>query len=209
MMIKVKDKNNLQNINSYKDQIVKDELEKQFNKKCCYCETSNIKGQVEHFRPKSKYNWLRDKKENLLWSCGDCNQLKGAKLPVAEKKAIEPDSCFVCDKKEQLIMINPIKTNPEKFIQFTQEGKIFSENILMEKTIEICKLDRNNLNDKRKEVFDDLKMNINSMKRFSKDRDLKNHVKETFITPITKNKELSFIAFRKYIVRNWLADLLP
>lgn len=46
--------------------------------KCAYCETPtsvNQYGDVEHFRPKSKYWWLAYCYENYLVSCVACNQV--------------------------------------------------------------------------------------------------------------------------------------
>lgn len=45
--------------------------------KCAYCETPTtvvVYGDVEHFRPKSKYWWLAYSYENYLPSCSICNQ---------------------------------------------------------------------------------------------------------------------------------------
>ena len=64
----------------YNDSEIQKFLEKQFNKKCCYCEKSNIKGEVEHFRPQWAYSWLKNECENLLWACHEGNNLKGKKL---------------------------------------------------------------------------------------------------------------------------------
>lgn len=67
-------------------------LKKNQNNKCCYCETSNIKGELEHFRPKNTnaYFWLVDDYENMLCACHDCNQQKGGKLPVKKKNSNSP-----------------------------------------------------------------------------------------------------------------------
>ena len=47
------------------------------NNKCAYCETPTAVvdyGDVEHFRPKSRYWWLAYSYENYLPSCAICNQ---------------------------------------------------------------------------------------------------------------------------------------
>ena len=199
----------LQEGKSYTSEDIKKDLAKFHNYKCYYCETANIKGEVEHFRPKAKteYPWLINDWQNLLWACHDCNNIKGVKLPVAKKIAIEPDNVNVCDEKEELIMFNPEYINPEKFIEFDKTGKISSENKQMKKTIEICKLDRENLNDVRKTIYDDLDILIASIKNLP-DNQFRNILKENFIKPINQNKKLDFTVFRKYIIKNWLTDML-
>ena len=55
----------------------KDQLLKESLGKCAYCETPTtvvVYGDVEHFRPKSKYWWLAYSYENYLPSCSICNQ---------------------------------------------------------------------------------------------------------------------------------------
>ncbi|MEY8689429.1 MAG: HNH endonuclease [Leptothrix sp. (in: b-proteobacteria)] len=54
--------------------------------RCMYCSGSEA-SQVEHYRPKSSYPALTFDWSNLLWACGQCNQLKGnqfneTKIPV-------------------------------------------------------------------------------------------------------------------------------
>ncbi|MEO8111053.1 MAG: hypothetical protein ABI594_13505 [Ginsengibacter sp.] len=55
----------------------KDQLLAETHNKCAYCETPTkviAYGDVEHFRPKSKYWWLAYSYENYLASCTLCNQ---------------------------------------------------------------------------------------------------------------------------------------
>ena len=55
----------------------KDQLLVETNDKCAYCETPTkvvAFGDVEHFRPKSKYWWLAYCYDNYLASCAICNQ---------------------------------------------------------------------------------------------------------------------------------------
>ena len=93
-------------------------LKNAHHKKCCYCETYYFEGtHVEHFRPKKDYDWLINDYENLLLACSTCNQHKSSKLPVKEKIAEEPDSVSVCDDKEELIMVNPARSENIDFAE--------------------------------------------------------------------------------------------
>jgi 5-methylcytosine-specific restriction endonuclease McrA len=56
----------------------KKQLLKESKNKCAYCETPTTVvayGDVEHFRPKSRYWWLAYCYENYLASCTVCNQM--------------------------------------------------------------------------------------------------------------------------------------
>jgi hypothetical protein len=54
--------------------------------KCAYCESPTdtvAHGDVEHFRPKSKYWWLAYCYDNYLYSCQICNEVhKGDEFPI-------------------------------------------------------------------------------------------------------------------------------
>jgi len=190
---------------SYKSAEVKAFLKKAHNKKCCYCET-RMANTVEHFRPKSVYNWLIDDCENLLWACSRCNSAKGAKLPVSEKIAISPDSVADCDAKERLIMFNPARSNSQDWqIGFTPNGIIFSNNPIMQKTIDICNLNHEDLVEARLTLYQQLENEIYAMKKYRLSFEI---LKEKFIMPFITDKSVEYVAFRKYIIKNYLSDML-
>lgn len=64
----------------------KPQLKLESGGKCAYCESptdSVAHGDVEHFRPKSKYWWLAYCYDNYLYSCQICNEVyKGDEFPV-------------------------------------------------------------------------------------------------------------------------------
>lgn len=108
---------------------VKDFLYESQHRKCCYCERNRDKKEfdVEHFRPKGKvkeaekthpgYWWLAYDWENLLIACKTCNQKKSTHFPLKdeEKRAYLEDADL---GKEVPILINPLKENPELFIDY-------------------------------------------------------------------------------------------
>ena len=51
-----------------------------FHSLCGYCER-RCRGEVDHFKPKSRYPELVYTWSNWIFSCHDCNQLKGEKFP--------------------------------------------------------------------------------------------------------------------------------
>lgn len=57
--------------------VAKEQLQAETHGKCAYCEattTESMHGDVEHYRPKSKYWWLAYVYDNYLASCQLCNQ---------------------------------------------------------------------------------------------------------------------------------------
>lgn len=73
---------------------VKPALRKESGDKCAYCEqwTADVThGDVEHFRPKSRYWWLALCVDNYVYACELCNQTyKGDKFPIRGRKLTEP-----------------------------------------------------------------------------------------------------------------------
>ena len=74
----------------------KEQLLIESHNKCAYCEAPTAQvayGDVEHYRPKSKYWWLAYCYENYLVSCTLCNRsFKSDKFPIAARKLRPPVS---------------------------------------------------------------------------------------------------------------------
>jgi uncharacterized protein (TIGR02646 family) len=149
-------------------------LWKMQHRKCCYCEREyeQSHSDVEHFRPKAEavrsggikdagYWWLAYRFENLYFSCPICNRSKkkshfplrgGARPLVAEE--------YPWEVAEEALLIDPGFDHPEKHLTFewlpgdrgpqiaprdgSERGK---------KTIEILKLDRDDLFEIRRKYY--------------------------------------------------------
>lgn len=94
----------------------KKQLKKESHGKCAYCEapTSTVAhGDVEHFRPKSKYWWFAYCYDNYLFSCQLCNQsFKGNEFPLRDDtlKLAEPvlaANAADADKKKLVTEMSP------------------------------------------------------------------------------------------------------
>lgn len=193
---------------TYKHPSVQQMLEGIFYGKCAYCESKYVKlhpVDIEHFRPKGQiviegketkpgYYWLASNWENLLPSCIDCNreryqiQLDGQriktgkkdKFPIAneKKRAKKPDE----EKKEKPLLLNPCDDDPEKHLEFTEEGVVRPKRngrlaAKAEESIRVYGLQRRRLVEARKEratlvlaqiervreLNEDLNSNINSV----------------------------------------------
>lgn len=80
-----------------------DDLGNAFRGLCAYCEERS-KGEVDHFRPKSRYPEFVYCWSNWVFSCHDCNQSKGSEWPAggyvdpcARSKAAHPETYFTFD----------------------------------------------------------------------------------------------------------------
>ncbi|MBW8879885.1 MAG: hypothetical protein JF615_00270 [Asticcacaulis sp.] len=110
---------------AYKSGDVKLAIETLFNNKCAYCESLFGAGgpvDIEHFRPKGAvaedkahpgYWWLAMSWDNLLYSCIDCNRMRG-QIPVTEGMTHEQ-----VEQKRQ----DSDKTNTGKKDSFPVRGK--------------------------------------------------------------------------------------
>ena len=117
-----------------------------FSNKCAYCEKTETKPDVEHFRPKKLvtgpqksehgYYWLSYNWSNLLPSCSSCNRPPGKsnQFPVSGLRIIIPpisNGSLVLDQcnldcslllKEQPKLLNPEIDYPENFIRLKWNG---------------------------------------------------------------------------------------
>ncbi|GIZ08066.1 retron system putative HNH endonuclease [Flavobacterium sp. UMI-01] len=134
-------KKTFQNIEKrYNHLEVKTSLKQMFKKKCAFCEshiTHVDYGQIEHFKPKSKYPDLCFEWNNFLLSCSICNGKanKGDKFPLAQEGGP---------------FINPVDENPEDFLKFefdntTKTFLIFPKNNRAVTTIKELGLNRDDL----------------------------------------------------------------
>lgn len=148
------------------------QLEMLYLKKCAYCEsTIGATGftRVDHYRPIAKYRWLALEWSNLLLSCERCNGHKADSFPLRDerKRITKPGkrshlvySPGILD--EEPLLLNPELDDPAEHITFTTEGEIKEKNG-SEKgrtTIDICRLDRDELTEKYKKQVDKILYDI-------------------------------------------------
>ncbi len=101
----------------YNHETVKSALIEMFNGKCAYCESHIIHidyGDIEHFRPKSKFPVFCFDWDNLLLSCSICNGVSNK----SNKFPLESEGGF---------LINPVIENPNDFFrfEFDENTKLF------------------------------------------------------------------------------------
>ncbi len=203
----------------YKCQDVKDKLKTIYNHKCVYCEQSIERCDVEHYRPKSIYYWLAYSWDNLLYCCSPCNTNKGNRFKVARKVTINDypikdihNLRDIYDSYESPKFINPEKEDIYLDIIYEKNGFIHSNDDRTQYTITECKLDRGDLNDRRFQVFNSFKKKVDSRIEEKKNGDAEAVIKlRGLIEDFIKDSDdpiKDFISFRKYIIKNWLRELV-
>jgi hypothetical protein len=96
-------------------------------------------GLIEHFYPKREYPEQALDEENLLLVCNTCNILKSNKFPI--------------DDGGYPLLLNPKTDKWDENIEITPEGIAIGKTEKGKTTIELLKLNRESLIDKRKIVF--------------------------------------------------------
>ena len=205
----------------YKHKDIKDALKKIYHRKCAFCEQRIEQFDVEHFRPKSIYYWLAFSWDNLLFACSTCNTHKLNHFETLQNKATyqtqDLDNIHELAEKyntqENCQFIHPELEDAEPYLIFEKNGKISSNHRKVKYTLTTCKLDRRELNDERKRIWDDLvkKVNDRLLKRdFEKDEEKKKEILIAIRTLLenfkedAQNPDNEFLAFRRFCVKNFL-----
>ena len=140
--------------------------------KCGYCETNPIPGsdlERDHYRPRGKLNddeshpgyyWLVYEWTNLVPACRICNNTKLNRFPIDASKgkrvseppmdngSLDMEACRVDSEihlAEEPLLLNPVVDKPENHLTFLPDGNVESKSQKGKTTIEICKLDRDEL----------------------------------------------------------------
>lgn len=164
-------------------------LRKIYHNKCAYCESTEFKPDVEHYRPKKSvtspngnehgYYWLCYEWTNLLPACSDCNSGNGKwnKFPISGTRRISPpldrtnnllkNHCKLGSatlRSERALLLNPEIDYPESFLKLLWNGKLEGIDGLNGRgwvSINTYDLNRGNLMKARKTIIDDLILRIN------------------------------------------------
>lgn len=220
----------------YKTNDVFVELKEIYKKKCAFCEDNllNSPKHIEHYRPKNKderrtrcdaktsYYWLAFSWDNLLLACTSCNSSKGSCFDIeGERFEYNNNSLLECqntinelNKTELPLLINPEQEKQDFFnknIRFeltgVEIGEIKSENKRLSYTINVCKLNREELVEKRLLIYNDIRNSVKRKKdRFKIHTDnekYKQDIKDILMDEIERIKcNRSFTAWRKHLIEN-------
>lgn len=199
----------------YKTGKVQKKLNEIYHLKCAFCEQKLLDApkHIEHYRPKDIYYWLAYSWDNLLLACGSCNSAKGTNFKTENSKVSYRNEIFEeihrlgkgYDEIEKPFIIHPEKEDVLQDIRYDKEGKVSSENPRVQHTIEeACKLNRDELVQKRLSVLNDFINQINKhYNLFTQEKSSLSRFKPDIETFIEKaNKESEFYSFRYFILHN-------
>ena len=198
----------------YKTSKVQKELNKIYNLKCAFCEQKLLDSpkHIEHYRPKATYYWLSYSWDNLLLACGGCNSSKGDRFKVKNSIVSYNSETYSeihslglgYDSKEEPLIINPEKDDVIDAIEYQTDAKVFSKNHRVHHTIEeACKLNRDELVQKRLPILNDFINQINKHYIVYKEKgDLTRFKPDIEIFLEKVNQQSEFYSFRYFIVNN-------
>ncbi len=208
----------------YKYRDIKDQLHKIYQT-CCFCGMPDQQLEVEHYRPKGKYYWLAYSWDNLLLACTKCNKHKSnnfditgsavtPKTPMDDLSDINKLSANY-DAIECPLLINPDKVNGIELDAFIyhKDGSVTSDDPRVSYTIKTCNLDRKNLREERKTIWDDFMNKV--QKRIYEHRE-DNAAREISIKDLVDDfiheahdTKKSCLGFRKYVIKaGWITTFL-
>lgn len=205
----------------YKQSDVKQRLKTLYRGKCAFCEQCIEQFHVEHFRSKSIYYWLAYSWDNLLAVCPVCNLNKRHDFDTANESVSLADTEGALERIHRLAdeyneregnrLVHPEKEEVTPQLIFSKDGSIHSEDERVDHTINTCRLDRSNLRDLRKKVWDDLEKKLRSRLFESQlgDSEAPAKIKGLLEDFVRDTDDLSneFIAFRRYAVQHLLPKL--
>lgn len=197
------------------DKQLKNFLHEVFHGKCGYCETgidSPELGTVDRYRPNNGvrdknefhqdlYWWLTFEWDNMIYCCKECNQYKGNYFPIKGRRNLNEEDDLATEYR---MLVNPYEDNPSDHFSYDDSGNIHAITEEGYQTIELLRLDRTDLLEKRKverdrivEIIEKIIQDgINSVRKPQVNY-LKNIYNED-------NKSIQFLAFKRWVLINEL-----
>lgn len=209
------------NYNSrYKIADIKIRLKNIYNNKCAYCEQKLEQFHVEHYRPKTTYFWLAYSWDNLISACPTCNIHKDINfringpiatmaISLASFNALNTNALSATyNVLEDPDLVNPEITDPSGNLRFGKLGEISSPDPKFDYTITTCKIDRTYLKDNRRKILEDLRNDLKTAflmnpTTLEQEAAIKAIVEKFFRD--SREIKNEFIAYRKFIIANWIA----
>lgn len=206
----------------YKTPDIKEKLERLYQFKCAYCEFNVEQGQVEHYRPKTKYYWLAYSWDNLLFGCPTCNQFKMTDFEITGQEVEPPKitddlsdiniwSSQRYDGQEKPKLLNPERDELKDRFLFDIQGNVKgNKDSRADYTIETCRLNRDVLVDERRKIIEDFRKEVAAEFLISKDKEDSKEIIASLVRAFERkatDESNTFTAFRKAAVA-WLADIV-
>ncbi len=209
---------------------IKVDVTTQFKHKCAYCESklgSFSPSVIDNFRPKrgarglevnefydDLYWWLAYEWENLYLACPECNFQKASWFPVTGVRAFSNFDII----NEFPLIIDPCSDNPAEHFVHEEDGSIKAISEKGKITIEILKLNRENLVKSRKEELQKFKLVYERVKQHANTKDPDGLLGDEFtmfdsnfdefkiVELFISHPEQNFVGLKRQFLFNWLEN---
>jgi len=199
-VIKVDRKEN-PTFNKYSDNIVKESLKIDFNKKCYLCEEVTRHFEVEHFYPQKYYTHLINEYLNLFYCCQKCNKIKPKDINTNSNNEIL-NCCEIDIEKYIKLKLNILECKIE--IIKVDSIKFFDTQI--DNTITLLDRIYNGTNSKSNSCEDLKNEIVEIISEFQKklEQYQKSKLKRAISQDIQKDldKKSSYSTFKRWIIRD-------
>jgi len=193
------------------DKELKKDLHKRFNGKCGYCEIaiqSPEYGTIDRFRPhngvrdkkkyfKDLYWWLAYDWDNLIYSCCECNQFKANYFPLNGSRSLSRE---VGLQNEFPLLLNPCIEEPSLHFMYDKEGNIIFATDQGSQTIDLLRLNRTDLIEKRLFAKNELIRSINELIFKGRDGVPKKQINQLISIFNRNDHSIEFLAFKSWII---------
>ena len=205
---------------------IKYSLKELFKQKCAYCESliplAAASGDLDNFRPKSgarglgkdfsieHYWWLTYEWRNMYYSCQVCNRFKSSWFPVEGQRIniLTPYEEII--PKEKALLIDPCTDRPEAHLIYDEDGKVDFLTSKGKITIEILKLNRQELIDARsltlRELYSEWELFIKLFRREKTNRKKIKKIAEDWELLFTQFSEKPYLGFQRHLLSKWIGN---
>ncbi|GGF30273.1 AAA family ATPase [Flavobacterium limi] len=203
---------------------IREPLFQLFNKKCAYCEsliaTATSTGAIDHFRPKSStrglekdfakehYWWLSYEWRNMYSACDLCNRYKANWFPVEGKRVKLKTAYEDILVKENALLLDPCNDRPEEHLIFDEQGKVDFLSLKGKTTIEILKLNREELVNARqiqlRELYSEWELFTKLYRREKSNRRKIKTIVENWDRLFTQFSELPYLGILRFMLSKWI-----
>ncbi|MBS7253350.1 AAA family ATPase [Flavobacterium branchiicola] len=194
-----------------------------FHEKCVYCETKlgvSDSGILDSFRPKSgargldkakyapsHYWWLYHEWDNMMLSCSTCGvKYKRDFFPLEDENLRARTGAKGAELlNERALLIDPCQEDPEEHLSFSQDGAVNALTPKGQVTIEVLGLNRQPLQEKRKNAAQELVFKLNLLK--SKRFDYKLTLSLVgYVNDLYSGEGIEYIAVQKAAFGRWYEE---
>ncbi|MBB6239953.1 uncharacterized protein (TIGR02646 family) [Pedobacter sp. AK013] len=197
-------------------------LRDEFHGKCAYCEShidlAVAPSEFDHFRPKNTarglneevsrqhYWWFVYEWRNIYYSCARCNSYKASWFPVEGDRAAVGTPYEMLHMEDRLF-VDPCEDNPAEHLEYMPTGRLIGSSARGFTTIELLKLNRDELVQARKKAVDSLQESMEAFRytyEAKADTAMLNEIIKEWQPIFSDNSPESYLGIKRYFIREFL-----